>query len=66
MGHRTYIPQLVNFLRIVCKYIVAHRETMIANGPGSLGVKLDAVMQACEALLLVVPADLPTDDEYTG
>lgn len=64
MPYRTYIPKLVQVLKWVCRYIVAHRARIVASAPPTTNVKLDNVIIACEAFLLVVGEHLPDDTPY--
>lgn len=61
MATRTYVPQIVNLLRLVCKYIVAHRVKLVANVGTGGGAALDDIVTACEVFIALVPEDIPTE-----
>ena len=58
---RTYLPTLANILLMVCNYIGRYRVTILKYLPEDSEALLDALMVACEALRVVVEAQLPTD-----
>jgi len=58
---RTYLPTLVKILLSVCGFIGRYRVTILKYMPPDSEALLDAVMVACDALRIVVEAQLPTD-----
>lgn len=58
---RTYLPQLAKILLMVCGYIGRYRVTILKYLPENSDALLDAVMVACDALRVVVEAQLPSD-----
>lgn len=50
---RTYIPTLIRFLRRVCVYVARYRDTLVEYLPDGGAAALDAVIIACEALILL-------------
>lgn len=58
---RTYLPQLAKILLLVCGYIGRYRVTILKYMPPDSDALLDALMVACEALRVVVEAQLPSD-----
>lgn len=51
MASRTYIPQLVRFLRRVCVYIARYRDVLVEHLPTGGAAALDAVLVACSTLI---------------
>jgi len=58
---RTYLPTLTKILLSVCGFIGRYRVTILKYMPPDSETLLDAVMVACDALRIVVEAQLPTD-----
>lgn len=58
---RTYLPKLLLILRLVCNYIGRYRETILKYLPEGSETALDAVTTACEALEIIVAAEIPPD-----
>lgn len=56
MGSRTYVPTIVHILKTVCRYIVNHRETLVAVMPAGTNDALNALMTACEVFLALAAA----------
>lgn len=61
MATRTYIPELINLLRHLCLYIIRYRETIKANSPIGTADAMDNVVEACNALVALLPVDIPTE-----
>lgn len=63
MGFRTYLPGLLQILRITCRYI-KRWETQIRNGlpSGNAQTALTAVLTACEAMEDILTAIIPKPD----
>lgn len=57
MAFRTYLPQLVFILKLVCKYMTRW-ETQIKEhlGGGSTEAAFDAALAACQILIPLVEA----------
>ena len=58
---RTYLPRLAQVLLLVCGYIGRYRVTILKYLPPDSDALLDAVEVACDALRIVVEAQLPSD-----
>lgn len=49
MASRTYLPTLLAILKVVCAYIVRHRDRILQVIGTQHATKLDAIMAACDA-----------------
>lgn len=58
MGHLTYLPSLIRFLRQICVYIVRYDKTIRENLPPTAIEPYNALKESCDALLEQI--DLPT------
>lgn len=61
MSQRTYVPQLLNMLRRVCLYIIRYREKIKAHGSVGVADAMDELVEACNALVALLPVDLPEE-----
>lgn len=60
MAFRTYLPQLLFILKLVCRYMQRY-ETQIKShlGGGSTEAAFDAALAACQVLVPLVEALIP-------
>ena len=61
MAARTYIPQLIRIVRIVCLYVTRYNAQIRANLPEGAISPFDTMTAACSALLVAI-GDLPVGD----
>lgn len=58
MSARTYIPQLIRIVRVVCLYVTRYDAQIRANLPEDAITPFNAMSAACSALLVAI-GDLP-------
>lgn len=56
---KTYLPKLVRLLEILCKYILRYNQQIKKNLPNNAAPAVDAVVTACQALAVIVDAQIP-------
>lgn len=61
MSARTYIPQLIRIVRVVCLYVTRYNAQIRANLPEGAISAFDAMSAACNDLLVAI-GDLPVGD----
>lgn len=61
MGARTYIPELIRIVYIVCRYVTRYRTKIIANLPPAAVAPFNTLSDACTELLDAI-GELPIGD----
>lgn len=61
MGLRTYIPQLVAIVRVVCLYTSRYDAKIRANLPEGTETAYNALRTACDAFYALMPPVVPND-----
>ena len=56
---KTYLPKLAAILVLICRYILRWNVQIKANLPGPASAAVDAVLEACQLLLVIVEGELP-------
>jgi hypothetical protein len=60
MGFRTYLPQLLALVKILCKYMLRWEDLIKANlGGGAPEAAFDAVLTACQDFVPLLEALIP-------
>jgi hypothetical protein len=60
MGFRTYLPQLLFILKLLCKYMLRYEDKIKANlGGGSAEAAFDAALAACQILVPILEGLIP-------
>lgn len=58
---KTYLPTLVKILTHVCRYILRWNVQIKDNLPGPAAPAVDAVLEACQALIEIIDGELPPE-----
>jgi len=60
MASRTYLPQLLRIILIVCKYMQKYEQLIKAHlGGGSAEAAFDACLAACQAFVPILEGIIP-------
>lgn len=60
MALRTYLPQLLFILKLVCRYMLRYEDRIKSNlGGGSAEAAFDAALAACQVLVPILESLIP-------
>jgi hypothetical protein len=60
MASRTYLPQLLRIIVVVCKYMLRYEDLIKSHlGGGSAEAAFDACLAACQAFVPILEGLIP-------